>query len=111
MAIVSKAASIRDGLWTSGFRGLLATRLTSQCGDGMFQAGVAWLVLLSPDAQRTPAAFVGVLALLLLPFSVIGPFAGVVLDRWRRRQILYVGQLLRARAVGVSEEGIVAVAA
>lgn len=93
------ADSIHDGLWTPGFRRLLATRLTSQCGDGVFQAGIAWLVLLSPDAQRTPAAFVGVLALLLLPFSVVGPFAGVVLDRWRRRQILYVGQLLRVLAV------------
>ncbi|UPK75041.1 MFS transporter [Nocardioidaceae bacterium SCSIO 66511] len=97
---MSEAAYVRDGLWTSGFRRLLLTRLTSQCGDGVFQAGIAWLVLLSPDAQRTPAAFVGVLALLLLPFSVVGPFAGVVLDRWRRRQILFFGQLLRVVAVG-----------
>ncbi|HLR84137.1 MAG TPA: MFS transporter [Nocardioidaceae bacterium] len=97
---MSKAESTHDGLWTPGFRRLLTTRLISQCGDGVFQAGIAWLVLLSPDAQRTPAAFVGVLALLLLPFSIVGPFAGVVLDRWRRRQILYVGQLLRVVAVG-----------
>ncbi|MDN5854658.1 MAG: MFS transporter, partial [Actinomycetia bacterium] len=97
---MSKADSIHDGLWTPGFRRLLATRLVSQCGDGVFQAGIAWLVLLSPDAQQTPAAFVGVLALLLLPFSIVGPFAGVVLDRWRRRQILFLGQLLRVVAVG-----------
>ncbi|UYM07348.1 MFS transporter [Solicola gregarius] len=96
---MSAADSIHDGLWTPGFRRLLAARLTSQCGDGVFQAGIAWLVLLSPDAQRTPASFVGVLALLLLPFSIVGPFAGVVLDRWRRRQILFVGQLLRVAAV------------
>lgn len=89
----------KAGLWTPGFLRLLATRLVSQCGDGVFQAGIAWLVLLSPDAQRTPSAFVGVLALLLLPFSVVGPFAGVVLDRWRRRQILFVGQLVRVGAV------------
>lgn len=91
---------VRDGLWTPGFVRLLATRLVSQCGDGVFQAGIAWLVLLSPDAQRTPSAFVAVLALLLLPFSAVGPFAGVVLDRWRRRQILFVGQLLRVGTVG-----------
>lgn len=100
MTSVSKAESTHDGLWTPGFRRLLATRLVSQCGDGVFQAGIAWLVLLSPDAQRTPAAFVGVLALLLLPFSVVGPFAGVVLDRWRRRQILFLGQIVRIVAVG-----------
>lgn len=63
------------------------------------QAGVAWLVLLSPDAQRTPGAFAGVLALVLLPFSAVGPFAGTVLDRWSRRNILVGGQLLRTVVV------------
>ncbi|MET7592631.1 hypothetical protein ABZS92_38215, partial [Streptomyces sp. NPDC005444] len=27
------------------------------------------------------------MAVLLLPYSLIGPFAGVLLDRWRRRQV------------------------
>lgn len=85
--------------WARGFRRLLATRLVSQCGDGLFQAGVAWLVLLSPDAQPSPQAFVGVLALVLLPFSVVGPFAGVLLDRWSRRNILVRGQLVRCVVV------------
>lgn len=87
------------GWWTGRFRLLLATRLVSQCGDGLVNAGVAWLVLLSPDAQRTPDAFAGVLALLLLPFSLVGPFAGVVLDRWSRRHVLVYGQLLRTVVV------------
>lgn len=92
------SASAR-GWWTRRFRLLLATRLVSQCGDGVMQAGIAWLVLLSPDAQRTPGAFAGVLALVLLPFSVVGPFAGVALDRWPRRHILVYGQLLRTVVV------------
>lgn len=36
------------------------------------------------------------MAVLLLPYSLVGPFAGVLLDRWRRRQIILCGNLLRA---------------
>lgn len=86
-------------MWTRGFKRLLATRLVSQLGDGMLSAGVTWLTLLAPDAQRTPGAFLGVLALLLLPFSLVGPFVGIALDRWPRRQILLLGELLRAALV------------
>lgn len=86
-------------LWTNGFRRLLATRLTSQLGDGVLTAGVTWLTLLAPDAQRTPGAFVAVLALLLLPFTTVGPFVGVILDRWPRQRIVVVGELVRAALV------------
>jgi MFS family permease len=36
------------------------------------------------------------MAVLLLPYSLVGPFAGVLLDRWRRRQVFLYGNLLRA---------------
>jgi MFS family permease len=36
---------------------------------------------------------------LLLPFTVVGPFAGVFLDRWRRRQMLFWANLVRAGLV------------
>src|SRR5690606_11278869 len=32
---------------------------------------------------------------LLLPFTVVAPFAGPLLDRWRRRQVLLWGNLVR----------------
>jgi MFS family permease len=78
-----------------GLRRLLAVRWTSQAADGVFQAGLAWLVLLSPERQQSPAAIAGAAALILLPFSLVGPFAGVLLDRWSRRLILVRGQLVR----------------
>ena len=34
--------------------------------------------------------------MLLLPYSVIGPFVGVLIDRWRRRQILLGANLVRS---------------
>jgi MFS family permease len=36
---------------------------------------------------------------LLLPYSILGPFAGVFIDRWRRRQILLYAPLIRAVTV------------
>ncbi|WP_042384642.1 MFS transporter [Streptacidiphilus melanogenes] len=79
----------------SGFRRLLATRLLSQLADGAFQAALAAYVVFSPERQPSPAAIASAFAVLLLPFCLIGPFAGVFLDRWRRRQVLVKGNMLR----------------
>lgn len=78
------------------FARLLLVRVASQAADGLFQAGLAWLVLLSPEAQRSPGRFVLVLALVLLPFSVLAPFLSLVLDRWLRRSVLVTAQAVRA---------------
>src|SRR5919201_1943549 len=41
----------------------------------------------------------GALTVLLLPYSLIGPFAGVFIDRWSRRQILVWSAISRAALV------------
>ena len=58
------------------FRKLFAVRLVSQCGDGMFQAGLATLFFFSPERMATAADVAAAFAVLLLPFTVVGPFAG-----------------------------------
>ncbi|MBW5480743.1 MFS transporter [Streptomyces bambusae] len=78
------------------FRNLLAVRLLSQAADGVYQVSLATYVVFSPEKQATPAGIASAMAVLLLPYSAIGPFAGVLLDRWRRRQVLLYGNLLRA---------------
>ncbi|GLZ81126.1 MFS transporter [Actinorhabdospora filicis] len=80
----------------SGFRRLLATRLTSQIADGFFQAGLASSILFNPN-NRTNAISVALgFALLLIPYSVLGPYVGVFLDRWSRRNVLFKANILRA---------------
>ncbi|MRT44515.1 MFS transporter, partial [Xylella fastidiosa subsp. multiplex] len=62
----------------------------------------------SPEKQTSAAAIASAMAVLLLPYSLVGPFAGVLLDRWRRRQVFLYGNLLRARrasAAGVLIHG------
>ena len=44
----------------------------------------------------SPAAGAAAFAVLYLPYSLIGPFAGVFIDRWSRRQILVWSALLRS---------------
>lgn len=83
------------------FRVLLYTRLTGQFGDGLLQAGLATFVLFSPERQSTPGQIAAAFTILLLPYSLIGPFAGILLDRWRRRNVLVRANLLRALAVVV----------
>lgn len=77
------------------FRKLFAVRLVSQCGDGMFQIGLATLYFFSPEKMTTAGEVAGAFAILLLPFTVVAPFAGPLLDRWRRRQVLLIGNAVR----------------
>ncbi|MEU6851166.1 MFS transporter [Actinacidiphila alni] len=80
----------------TGFRRLLAVRLLSQLSDGVFQVALAAYVVFSPEKQTSPGAIASAMAVLLLPYSLLGPFTGVLLDRWRRRQVLLSCNLLRA---------------
>ncbi|MET9446058.1 MFS transporter [Streptomyces cinerochromogenes] len=78
------------------FRRLLQVRLLSQGADGVYQVALAAYVVFSPEKQTSAAAIASAMAVLLLPYSLVGPFAGVLLDRWRRRQVFVYGNLLRA---------------
>ncbi|MET8247405.1 MFS transporter [Streptomyces sp. NPDC005202] len=93
MAVV---CDLRVLLRFQGFRRLLAVRLLSQGADGVYQVALATYVVFSPERQTSAAAIASALAVLLLPYSVVGPFAGVLLDRWRRRQVFLYGNLVRA---------------
>ncbi|WP_328582800.1 MFS transporter [Streptomyces sp. NBC_00370] len=90
------------------FRRLLAVRLLSQAADGVFQVALATYVVFSPEKQTSPAAIASAMAVLLLPYSLIGPFAGVLLDRWQRRQVFLFGNLLRAVLAGCTAVLVVA---
>ncbi|WP_252445768.1 MFS transporter [Pseudonocardia humida] len=86
-----------------GYRRLLGVRFPAQFSDGMFQTALGGAVLFNPERQADPIAVAAGLAVLLLPYSVIGPFAGALLDRWDRKRVLVVASLVRALlTVGVA---------
>jgi MFS family permease len=96
---VSFAGDLKAVARHRDFRRLYVTRLTSQASDGMFQSALASLFFFSPEKQTSASNVAASFATLLLPYSLVGPFAGVLLDRWRRRQVLVVANLLRAAMV------------
>lgn len=74
---------------------LLELRAVSQFGDGLFAAGLAGGLLFNPERAATPWAIAGSFAVLYLPYSLLGPFAGALLDRWDRRLVLIGANLGR----------------
>lgn len=98
----TRRAASRALLHNHDFLRLLTTRLVGSLGDGFLQAALASFVLFSPERQPTPLAVAASFGILLLPYSLVGPFAGVFLDRWRRRQVLARGNWLRAATVLVT---------
>jgi len=87
---------LRTSLADAGFRRLFSVRLLGQFGDGIFQASLAGAVLFNPERQAHPSDIAAGFAVVLIPYSVIGPFAGVLLDRWRRQRVLVRANAVRA---------------
>ncbi|HVS67038.1 MAG TPA: MFS transporter [Mycobacteriales bacterium] len=86
-----RGGQLRELFGQQWFVTLLAARLFSQCADGIFQASLYGALLFNPEHHTEPAEVAGGLVLLVLPYSVVGPFAGVFLDRWRRQRVLSRG--------------------
>ena len=87
---------------TRAFRILLGVRLISQTGDGLVQAGLATLFFFAPQNMTSAAGVALALVVMLLPFSIVGPFTGPFIDRWRRRQIILRCNLARAGLIGAT---------
>ncbi len=78
------------------FRKLFSVRLVSQAGDGAFQVGLASLIFFSPERATTPTAVALAAVVTVVPYTLIGPFAGVLLDVWQRRQVLLLANAVRS---------------
>ena len=93
-------APASESLWRTvrglpQFWRLLELRTASQFGDGLFQAGLAGGLLFNPERAADPWAVAGAFAVLFLPYSIVGPFAGALLDRWDRRAVLVAANLVK----------------
>jgi hypothetical protein len=68
----------------------------------VFQASLISAVVFDPtrrtDAEQVATGFV----ILLLPYSLLGPYVGVFLDRWHRQRVLERGALLHGLVVAVA---------
>lgn len=83
----------------AGLRRLITVRMCSSWGDGAFQGALVSAVFFNPTRHSSAAAIAAGFAALLLPYSAIGPFAGALLDRWSRRNVIVVATLVRILVV------------
>src|SRR6059058_4642304 len=84
------------------FGSLYGARTVAQLADGIFTASLASAVFFNPEHQTDPRQAAAGFVVLLLPYSLVGPFAGVFLDRWRRQQVLSRANFVRSALVLVS---------
>ena len=80
----------------SAFSKLLSARWIGQISDGIFQSALASFVLFSPERQPNAVAAAVAFSVVLLPYSVVGPYVGVFLDRFSRSRVVAVANLIRA---------------
>ncbi|AVZ40924.1 MULTISPECIES: MFS transporter [unclassified Dietzia] len=90
------AAALRE---SDGLGRLSTARLAALLSEGIHQAALGGIVLFSPESATTPAAIAGGFAVMLLPYSIVGPFAAAALDRWDRRVVVAVAALIRTVAI------------
>ncbi|GAA1579944.1 MFS transporter [Kribbella sancticallisti] len=79
-----------------GYGRLTRARSAALAGDGMFHVSLAGAVFFNPEHATTAGQAAAGFAVLLLPYSLIGPFAGILLDHWRRTRVLMACTVLRA---------------
>ena len=75
---------------------LLRVRWTGQLTDGIFQSALASFILFSPERQASAINAAVAFAVVLLPYSIVGPFVGTVLDRFSRQRAILFANLTRS---------------
>ena len=75
---------------------LLRVRWTGQLTDGIFQSALASFILFSPERQASAVNAAVAFAVVLLPYSIVGPFVGTVLDRFSRQRAILFANLTRS---------------
>ena len=83
------------------FSRLLRVRWTGQMTDGVFQSALASFVIFSPERQANALSAALAFAVVLLPYSIIGPFVGTILDRVSRQRAIAYSNLARALTLTV----------
>lgn len=64
--------------------------------DGIFQSALASFILFSPERQPDAVSAAVAFAIVLLPYSLIGPLVGTILDRISRQRVILFANITRA---------------
>lgn len=87
------------------FSMLMGAQFAAQAGDGIVQAALAKLIVFGNqkgfdvEGARTPEELLRIVLYIFVPYTVLSPFLGVLIDRWNRRRLLFVANGFRAAVV------------
>ncbi len=81
-----------------GLRAIVAATYASALGDGAFLAATP---LAAAAITRSPSAVSLVAAVQYIPWLLVSPFAGALVDRWPKRAVLILADAVRAIALVV----------
>jgi hypothetical protein len=86
---------------------LMATQFFAQAGDGVVQAALAKLIVFGGqkgfdlEGARSPDDLLRIALFVFVPYTILSPFLGVVIDRWDRRKLLFVANGFRAIVIAI----------
>lgn len=84
---------------------LMAAQFAAQAGDGIVQTALGKFIVFGgekgfdPEAAKSPDEVLRIALYIFVPYAIISPFLGVVIDRWDRRRLLFVANGLRGVVV------------
>lgn len=86
--------SMREVLGLSGFKRLWLAQIVSILGDFLAIFGV--INLITFKWHGTPLQVTNVLIAYSIPLAIVGPLAGVFIDRWNVKRTMIASDLIRA---------------
>ncbi|MDQ4143104.1 MAG: MFS transporter [Actinomycetota bacterium] len=84
------------------FRHLMGAQFSAQAGDGLVQGALAAVIAFGGqkgfdlEGARNPDEILRIALYIFVPYTILSPFLGVVIDRWDRRRLLFVANGIRA---------------
>ncbi len=105
-------------LFTSSrdFALLMGAQFAAQAGDGLVQAALAKSIVFGGqegfdlEGARSPEELLRIALYVFVPYSLLSPFLGVVIDRWDRRRLLVLANGFRGLvllALGLFGTGVI----
>ncbi|MDQ4095106.1 MAG: MFS transporter [Actinomycetota bacterium] len=84
------------------FRNLMGAQYAAVAGDGLVQGALATVIAFGGqkgfdlEGARNPDDILRIALYIFVPYTILSPFLGVVIDRWDRRRLLFFANALRA---------------
>ncbi|HVF54456.1 MAG TPA: MFS transporter [Actinomycetota bacterium] len=105
MGVLQKSFKLLFG--NRDFGALMGTQWLAQAGDGLVQGALAAVIAFGgqkgfdPESAKSPDEVLRIILYTLIPYTVLSPFLGVLIDRWDRRRLLFFANGIRAVVVAL----------